>query len=119
MPLERPHAPELLEVARATLLAEILPALPEAQRLAARMVANAIGIAAREAALDREARAALLARAAVLTGHATDPLRALAAAIRAGAFDPGTEHHAEAAALLHDLARLRCSVSAPKALGGG
>lgn len=119
MPLERPHAPELLEVARATLLTELLPALSEPQRLAARMVANAMGIAARAAALDGDARAALLARAAALTGASADPLRALAAAIRAGAFDPGTEHHAEAAALLHDLARLRCSVSAPKALGGG
>jgi hypothetical protein len=119
MPLERPHAPELLEVARATLLAEILPALPEAQRLAARMVANAIGIAAREAALDGAARAALLARAAALTGASADPLRTLAAAIREGAFDPGTPRHREAAALLDDLARLRCSVSAPKALGGG
>lgn len=119
MPLERPHAPDLLAIARATLIDEILPALPEPQRLVARMVANALGIAAREAALDGAARAALLARAAALTGAAADPLRALAAAIREGAFDPGTERHAEAAALLDDLARLRCSVSAPKALGGG
>ncbi|TQF77385.1 acyl-CoA dehydrogenase [Elioraea sp. Yellowstone] len=119
MPLERPYTPDLLAIARATLLDEVLPALPEAQRFAVRMVANAIGIAARETALAGDARTALVARVAALTGEAADPLRALAAAIRAGAFDPGTERHAEAARLLKDLARLRCSVSAPKALGGG
>jgi len=37
--------------------------------------------------------------------------------IRAGAFDPGTQGHAEAARLLLDIARARCAVSAPRALG--
>lgn len=118
MPLERPHAPDLLETARVALMEELLPALPEPQRLVARMVANAMGIAAREAALDGSVLAGLRARAAALAGDATDPLRAFARAIRAGAFDPGMPLHGEAAALLRDLARLRCAVSAPKALGG-
>jgi len=52
-----------------------------------------------------------------LAGDAAAPDRAFAASIRTGAFDPGTPHHAEAAALLRQAARLRCAVSAPRVLG--
>lgn len=120
--LERPEGNDLLATARDVLLAEILPALPEEKRLAARMAASAIAIALRErqamaeawrgeiahrlrAALgapDAEGEAALLAR--------------LAAEIRQGRHDPGTPRHAEIGAMLRDLARSRCAVSAPKAL---
>jgi peptidoglycan biosynthesis protein MviN/MurJ (putative lipid II flippase) len=44
---------------------------------------------------------------------------AFAATIRTGAFDPGTTHHAEAAALLRQAARLRSAISAPRVLGKG
>jgi hypothetical protein len=54
-----------------------------------------------------------------LTGDAAAPDPAFAAAIRAGAFDPGSAHHAEAAALLRQAARLRCAISAPRVLGKG
>ena len=43
-----PHGAELLELARRTLLDEVVPAVPEAHRYALRMVANAIAIGARE-----------------------------------------------------------------------
>ncbi len=119
MPLERPGANDLLAIARSTLLAELLPALPEPQQLAARMVANAMAIAARAACTDPNRLAALRQRAAALVGDEAEPWRALAAAIRAGRFDPGRPERASAAALLADLARLRCEVSAPRALGGG
>ena len=45
-----PHGVELLQLARKTLLDEVIPTVPEAHRYALRMVANAIGIAARELA---------------------------------------------------------------------
>ena len=111
MPLrEEPAPPDLLAVARDVLLKELLPALPPDKAHAARMVANAMAIAARAAAQDGTWEAAALAR---MPG---DP-RGFAAAIRDGRFDPGTSHHAEAAALLDDITRARCAVSAPRALG--
>jgi hypothetical protein len=51
------------------------------------------------------------------TDDADDLLRRLAREIRAGAHDPGTPAHGAAAAALLALVRLRCGVSAPKALG--
>ncbi|TAL90638.1 MAG: acyl-CoA dehydrogenase [Candidimonas sp.] len=44
----RPHGHELLEIARHTLLAELLPVLPPGKNYEARMVANAMAVAARE-----------------------------------------------------------------------
>ena len=116
---ELPPGPDLLAIAREVLLTELLPHLPEDKVLATRMVANAMGIAAREAAQDSGWIAAAQARMGALTGDAADPLRAFAAAIRAGAFDPGTRQHQEAVALLRELTRARCAVSAPRALGKG
>ena len=48
--LDLPHGPELLDTARRSLLEEILPALPPGQAYAARMIAKAMAIAARELA---------------------------------------------------------------------
>ena len=109
---EPPEAAELLAAARDVLLNDLLPALPPDKAFAARMVANAMAIAARESAQDAAWQDAALAR---MGGDA----RALAAAIRAGACDPGTPRHAEVAALLDDITRARCAVSAPRALGKG
>lgn len=111
---EEPQAPDLLATARDVLLNDLLPALPPDKAFAARMVANAMAIAAREATQD-DWEPAMLARMAALAG---DP-RAFAAAIREGHFDPGTTDHARAAALLDDMTRARCTVSAPRALGKG
>lgn len=114
MPHEEPLAPDLLAIAREVLLNDLLPALPAEKAFAARMVANAMAIAAR-AATQPDWEAGVLARMARLGG---DP-RGFATAIREGRFDPGTPRHHEAAALLDDLTRARCAVSAPKALGKG
>ena len=83
------------------------------------MIANAMAIAAREAAQDDAWVSATRASMQRLTGAADAPDRALAAAIRAGAYDPGSAHHAEVAAILRDAARRRCAISAPRALGKG
>lgn len=105
---EEPLAPDLLAIARELLLKELLPALPPDKAFAARMVANAMAIAGRSAS-EGEAES----RLAALAGDT----RAFAAAIREGRFDPGTPRHGEAATLLDDITRLRCLVSAPRALG--
>lgn len=112
--LERPDASDLLETARAALLARLLPALPAELHYEARMIANAMGIAARAATADPQAAGDAIA--ALLPG-AADPLGALAGAIRAGRFAPGAADHAAARAALEHLVRLRCAVSAPRALG--
>lgn len=106
---EEPGAADLLATARDVLLNDLLPALPAEKAFAARMVANAMAIAAREAAQDTAWEATVLAG---MGGDAGT----FAAAIRAGRHDPGTPAHAQAAALLDDLTRARCAVSAPRAL---
>jgi hypothetical protein len=78
-----------------------------------------MAIAAREAGQSDTWVAEMRATMRRLTGDAAAPDPAFAAAIRAGAFDPGTPHHAEAAALLRQAARLRCAISAPRVLGKG
>jgi len=119
MQREAPEGPSLLATARDALLLEILPKLSGTDAFSARMIANAMAIAAREAAQDDawvdETRTAIQR----LTGTTEAPDSAFATAIRAGAFDPGSTHYAEAAALLREAARLRCAISAPRVLGKG
>jgi Domain of unknown function (DUF6285) len=117
--LEQPDGANLLATAREMLLRELLPHLPEAQKFHARMVANAMAIAGREGAADPAPALGAL-REALAAPEAATPdalLRRLAAEIRAGRHDPGTPRHAAVAAALAGMVRLRCSVSAPKALG--
>lgn len=102
--LEKPDARDLLATAREVVLKELLPALPPEKSFAARMVANALGIAAREIAAE-----AMPAR----------DLAALAREIRDGRHDPGSATHAEVAAFLRDYARRRAEVSAPRAISEG
>ena len=98
-----PHGAELLQLARKTLLEEIVPTVPEAHRYALRMVANAIGIAARE--LDAGAGDAASFRAADA---------ALADDIRSGRAACDGELLAK---LRADVAR-RLAMSNPRILGG-
>ena len=102
--LEKPDAADLLATAREVLLTELLPALPPEKAFAARMVASAMALAIREGAADT-------------TALPVRDLALLAREIRAGAHDPGTPQHGEVQDFLRAYARLRASVSAPKALG--
>jgi hypothetical protein len=114
--LERPEADNLLATAREVVLHQLLPALPEDYRFAARMVANAMAIARRAATADiGPAQAAL--DAALGPAAPAVLLPRLAAEIRAGQHDPGRPRHAEVAAALLVLTQLRCAVSNPRALG--
>ena len=107
--LEQPDAADLLNTARDALLGKLLPALPAHLHYEARMIANAMAIAARAARVDAAALELRLANFA-------DGPAAFAARIRAGGYEPGSPAYAGAAALLLDMTRLRCAVSAPKAL---
>ena len=116
-----PSAAELLGIARATILSEIAPALPEGQRYCALMAANALAIAGRDLAAP-DAGAAELARVAALLpgpGGGTAALREatahLAKAIREGRYDEG-EARASLLAHLRRTVRERLAVSNPRAL---
>lgn len=114
---ETPDTAELLALARQTLLDELLAALPEDKRYAARLVANAMAIAAREVEGGAAARQAAGEALCRLYGEPVDaarlePLRRrLAQDIRAGAFDGAARVHA----LLRDDVRARLALSNPKA----
>ena len=117
-----PDAANLLAAARALLLDELLPALPDDRRYAGLMVANAMGIAAREHGRGAEALRDEAGRLRELLAAPTPPAgdiaglrRALAAAIRAGAFDIPPQQ----TALIAHLARCsadQTAISNPKAL---
>ena len=115
--LERPDGADLLDTAREVLLRELLPHLPPERHFAARMVANAMAIARREGAADPGPALAALRGALGVEAPEGAMLARLAAGIRAGEYDPGRPGHAAAAAALVEMVRLRCAVSAPKALG--
>jgi Domain of unknown function (DUF6285) len=118
---ERPDGPALLAIARSTLLDALLPNLPAELALSARMVANAMAIAAREAQADSATEAALAARLRALVGSdeigTSALLRALGQQIRLGLHDPGTKQHGAVREWLTEYSALRCAISNPRALG--
>ena len=117
---EIPDGPGLLDIARETLLSDVVPRLAPEHRLPALMAANAMAIAGREARAGTAWEADLAGRLAALPGmegpDGAALLAQLAAGIRAGDADPGTSLHGPAGAFLHAYAEARCRISAPKAL---
>jgi hypothetical protein len=119
-----PGAADLLEIARATILADVAPSLPEDKRYAALMAANALAIAGREIAAS-DSTAAELARIGALLPEPAPPgddrtaireaTSRLARAIREGRFDEG-EPRTRLLAHLRECVRARLAVSNPRAL---
>jgi hypothetical protein len=115
----QPDARELLQIARQTLLQELLPALPSELRYATLMVANAMAIAARECHAGAQVEAQESESLQVLLDErlpsANAARRALVEAIRAGRYDaPETQ-----GALLDSLRQTtvaQLAISNPKAL---
>lgn len=70
---DRPQAQVLLRLARAEVLETLLPRLPAADRYTARLIANAMAIAAREMAAGPALAAAEQAALAPLFGEAATP----------------------------------------------
>ncbi|RKI45160.1 hypothetical protein D7Y27_11215 [Corallococcus sp. AB004] len=112
---EQPDGAALLAIAREVLLRELLPGLPEDKVYAARMIANAMGIAERQLRAgdepqqeERGALVLLLQR----EGGLAELNHELAARIRQGGFDGNRE----AWSLLWDSTLQRVRESAPKAL---
>ena len=123
----RPNAPELLAIARATFTAEILPALPKKLRYSGLMIAHALAIAQREMEAGDAPLRAESERLRTLFSDSSheragaapsmtvaDYNRRLADEIRAGRFDKE-----ERAVLLEHLRKTteqKLAVSNPKAL---
>ncbi|MGB5956365.1 4-hydroxypentanoyl-CoA kinase subunit LvaB [Pseudomonas sp.] len=117
--MTQPNAHELLDIARATLLEQLLPALPGELRYPALMIANAMAIAARESRLGAQAEDQEQARLAALVDEAPSTLpdmrRQLARAIRQGRHDaPQTRR--TLIETLRQVTVARLAISNPKAL---
>ena len=107
-----PRGPALLAFARDVLLQDLLPLLPPERRLDARLVANCMAIAEREAEDGDAAGREIGQRLAAFYGEedgAGDPWARFARDLRIGAFENRTEREREARAILWrlTLARLR------------
>ncbi len=106
-----PEAPALLALAREVLINELLPLLPPERRLEARLVANCIAIAEREAAADLAADPILAEFGMLYSGDAaagpapSHSLPRTPGRVRLEAEAEHGETAAAAAELLHRLAR--------------
>ena len=105
---DEPTGAALLDAARRALTEEVVPGLTGRPRYVALMVANAIGIAAREITQADRLHATT---GRVLAGHSAE---ALVAAIRAGGHDADPDLHAA----LADVAEVAADVWKPAASGG-
>lgn len=107
---DTPTAEALLLQARKTLLEDLLPALPDARRYEALMVASAMAIAAREIAAEDMSTHEAVAMAKLIDGNPS--AEGLATAIRSGQKDGDAVVHAF---LLREAAA-RLAISNPKLL---
>jgi len=122
--MTRPHGVELLRIAGATVLEELVPRLAGQARYAARMTASAIAIARREIADGGETDRAELRRLAAFYDEPTDDHevrtalgaleRRLVRDLRAGVFAESRE--AALRELLHARLRARLRISNPRRL---
>jgi len=124
-----PAGVDLLTIARNALVAELRPQLGADARYVAAMIANAMAIAAREAAAGEAPALAGLGRLDRLHGNAPRELhgaalkealaaheRRLAADIRAGRYDTDDERRRAALAHLRESVEAKLRISNPKAL---
>jgi hypothetical protein len=123
MTRDRPTAAELLTAARATLVDELMPLLPEARRYDALLVATAMRIASAELAAGDDWQRQAADDLATLYGE--DPgavdaaalarlYRRFAADIRAGAFDASDARATVARAILRAIAEHKLAENNPK-----
>jgi hypothetical protein len=106
--MDRPDAAELVAIALASFRAEVLPVIPPEKRLAALMIANALGIAERE--LAGQEKATLAASVAALIGETAEVVPAFVADLRRGRWDADADMHRR---LLQD-AKARVAIANPR-----
>ena len=114
-----PTGPELLALARDVLLNELLPRLPEQHRLDARLVANSMAIAEREAALGADDGWQILRELEMLYDTAEskgDLLTRFARDLRVGSFEGSEPSSREARAMLWRLTIYKLRQANPRFL---
>ena len=106
-----PTGPALLALARDVLLHQLMPLLPQEGHLAARLVANSMAIAEREAVAGNEPAQEILRELEKLYGDGDQGLllRRFAQDIRAGDFEESqlSERHVREILWLHTITKLR------------
>ncbi|MDO6443443.1 DUF6285 domain-containing protein [Marinobacter sp. 2_MG-2023] len=120
--MNRPDACELLEVARETLLKDVFSAVPENLRYEVRMIASAMGIAAREAKSGVNVSQNEVAAYTDILSDAlsVDPVslessrQTMKEAIRAGSFDAPGQKQEQLQAVLHKAVVNALAISNPK-----
>jgi hypothetical protein len=136
---DRPEAPALLALARDVLVNDLLPLLPAERRLNARLVANCLAIAEREAAADAATAEAIRCELEVLylgttlthqavpagsgsplsragEGAAAESWRRFARDLRNGGFENSPERMAQARAILWRLTIAKLRLANPRFL---
>jgi uncharacterized protein DUF6285 len=118
-----PDSAELLEVARARLMEELLPALPPENKYSALMIAAAMAIAIRELkngdapqTEERDMLCKLLGVGDPADVSMLDLNRRFAAGLRGGEFDPATPGHESALRVLRHATLSNLRESNPKYL---
>jgi hypothetical protein len=114
-----PTGPELLALARAVLLNDLLPLLPEQYRLDARLVANSMAIAEREAAPEKGPGQQILGELEMLYGAVEDEgelLNRFARDLRVGAFEGSEPRDRNARAMMWRLTIFKLRQANPRFL---
>ena len=114
-----PTGPELLALARDVLLDDLLPLLPEEYRLDARLVANSMAIAEREAILGPGPGHQIPRELEALYGTAEgdgERLARFARDLRSGAFEGSVRRDREARAILWRLTIFKLRQANPRFL---
>jgi hypothetical protein len=119
-----PSGPELLALARAVLVDELLPFLPADRRIDALLVASALAIAEREAAAEDALFGTARALATLYqpngppaaTGATPGLWRRFAGDLRRGAFERSASRQGRARAILWQLTLARLRLANPKFL---
>jgi hypothetical protein len=106
--MDRPDAAELIAIVLARYREEILPMVPADRRLAALMIANALGIAERELAAGDGGTVA--AAFATVVGATADAVPAFVADLRRGRWDDDADLHR----LLLQDAKTRVAIANPR-----
>ncbi|WP_417543170.1 DUF6285 domain-containing protein [Marinobacter sp.] len=120
--MNRPDARELLEAARETLMNEVFPSVSEHLRYEVRMIASAMGIAAREAKMGASvsqdevaAYTEVLPETAAIDSTSLESARqAMKDAIRAGSFDAPEQKQKQLQAVLQKVVLNALAISNPK-----
>jgi hypothetical protein len=115
-----PTGPALLALAREVLLKELMPLLPPKAHLDARLVANSMAIAAREAVSGAASAQGIIHELKELYGEGGEDekglLRRFARDLRAGAFEEGEPRERYARAILWRLTIVKLRDANPRFL---